>query len=188
MSDLFETREKTEKGVEWRGTINVDVDGDTQELTVRQLRDPEQWEVMSLVDLDELEALQSELPEDKMDELQELQEADTLSDDEESRLETLQAEVEEEDIDLFNTLSYETYKGLATAAKYGVEPDDADIRVALTDHADDIEDQYGNLSNESAKQYLNDAVVAPMIDDSTDFTSFAIGIKVLGETLGDTKN
>lgn len=188
MSDLFETRAKTEKGVNWRGTINVDVGGDTQELTVRQLCDPEQWEVMSLVDLDELEELQSNLPEEKMEELRELQSSDRLTDEEEERLEELQAEVGDEDIDLFDTLSFDTYKGLAQAAKYGVEPDDADIRVALTEHADEVENQYGDLSNESAKQYVNDAVIEPMIDNSTDFTSFAIGIKVLGETLGDTKN
>jgi len=188
MSDLFETRAKTEKGIEWRGSINVDMDGDTHELTVRQLTDPEQWEVMSLVDLDELDELQSQLPDDKMDELRELQSADTLSDDDEDRLETLQAEIEDEDIDLFDALSFDTYKGLKEAAKYGVEPDDEDVRVALSEHTGKIREQYGDSSNESATQYINDQVITPMIEESTDFTSFAIGIKVLGETLGDTKN
>lgn len=188
MSDLFEAREKTEKGAEWRGSINVDIDGETHELTVRQLRDPEQWEVMQDIDLDELEELQETLPEEKMEELKELQEADTLDDEEERRLENLQNEVEEEDVDLFSTLSFETYSGLKTAAEYGVEPDQEDIRQALTTHTEDIQESYGGTSNEDAKQYVNDHVIKPMIDRSTDFTSFAIGVKVLGETLGDTKN
>jgi hypothetical protein len=188
MSDLFEAREKTEKGAEWRGSINVDIDGETHELTVRQLRDPEQWEVMQDIDLDELEELQSSLPEEKMEELKELQEADTLNEDEEQRLENLQAEVEEEDIDLFSTLSFETYEGLKTAAQYGVEPDEEDVRQALTLHTEDIQEKYGGTSHDEAKQYVNDHIIKPLIDRSTDFTSFAIGVKVLGETLGDTKN
>lgn len=188
MSDLFEAREKVEKGAQWRGSINVDINEEAHNLTVRQLRDPEQWEVMQDIDLDELDALQGEIPEDKLEELNELQDADELTEEEEDRLGEIQSEVEEEDIDLFSTLSYETYEGLKTAAKYGVEPDQSDIRTALTQHTGDIRDKYGGSSEEEAKKYVNDYVIAPMIEESTDFTSFAIGVKVLGETLGDTKN
>lgn len=188
MSDLFEAREKVEKGAEWRGEINAEIDGETQQLTVRQLFDPEQWEVMSQIDMDELEALQEDLPEDKMEELAELRDSDSLTDDEQDRLEELQDELDDGDINIFDELSYETYKGLMTAAKYGIVPDDADVRYALTNHADEIEESYGSLSNDAAKQYVNDTVITPMIERSTDFTSFAIGVKVIGETLGDTKN
>jgi hypothetical protein len=188
MSDLFEARAKTEQGAEWRGSINVSIDDEQHNLTVRQLRDPEQWEVMAKVDTDELEALQSELPEDKMEEYRELTEKDNLDDEEEQRLENLQAEVEDSDLNLFDALSFETYEGLKQAAKYGVEPDESDVRRALKQHTGDIEDAYGGTRNEDAKQYLNDTVIEPMIERSTDFTSFAIGVKVLGETLGDTKN
>jgi len=143
---------------------------------------------MQDIDLDELEALQSELPEEKMEELQELQEADRLDDEEEDRLAELQSEIEDEDIDLFSTLSFSTYEGLKAAAKYGVEPDNNDVRMALTEHAADINEMYGGTSHEDAEQYVNDHVIEPMIERSTNFTSFAIGVKVLGETLGDTKN
>lgn len=188
MSDLFEARAKTEQGAEWRGNINVSINGDQHDLTVRQLRDPEQWEVMAKVDTDELESLQSELPEEQMEEYRDLSEKDNLNDDEEERLEELQAEVEESDINLFDTLSFETYKGLKQAAKYGVEPDEEDVRTALTEHTDAIAENYGGTSHDEAEQYVNDNVIEPMIENSTDFTSFAIGVKVLGETLGDTKN
>lgn len=188
MSDLFEARAKTEQGAEWRGSINVSIDDEAHELTVRQLRDPEQWEVMSKVDTDELEALQSELPEEKMEKYQELTEKGTLSEEEEEELERLQAEVEDSDINLFDELSFETYEGLKQAAKCGVEPDEADVRKALTEFTDEISEKYGSTSNEAAKQYVNDHVIDPMIDRSTNFASFAMGVKVLGETLGDTKN
>lgn len=188
MSDLFEAREKVEKGASWRGSINVNIDDTNQNLSVRQLRDPEQWEIMQQIDTDELDSLQDDLPEDKMDELHDLQEADTLSEDDEDRLEKLQTELEGEDINIFEKLSYETYNGLKQAAKYGTEPDEEDIRYALTNKTDDIEDTYGSVNRDNAKQYINDDVINPMIERSTNFASFAIGIKVLGETLGDTKN
>jgi hypothetical protein len=188
MSDLFEARAKTEKGTAWRGNINVSIRGEQHDLTVRQLNDPEQWEVMSQVDTDELEELQSQLPEEKMDEYRELSDKEELTEEEERKLENIQDQIEEEDIDLFGTLSFETYKGLMTAAKYGVVPDESDIRQALTEHTNEIEERYGGTSHEDAEQYVNDEYVEPMIEESTDFTSFAVGIKVLGETLGDTKN
>lgn len=189
MSDLFEAREKTEKGASWRGSINVSIDGEQHDLTVRQLRDPEFWEVMSQVNTDELEELQADLPEEKMEEFRELQnKGDELTDDEADRLDELQREVEEEDINLFEVLSFETYRGLQTAAKYGVEPDEDDIQYAMTNHADEIESDYGGLSRKNAVDYCNDHVIAPLIERSTDFTSFAMGVKCLGETLGDSGN
>jgi len=188
MSDLFEVRNKTESGADWRGEIDVVVDDEHHELTVRQLVDPEFWEVMSLVDTDELDELQSELPEDLMEEYDELQSKDNLSGEERERLEELQSEVESADINIFDTLSKDTFDGLVTAAKYGVEPDAEDVRYALANFTDDIDQLYGGTSNEDAEEYVNDHIIGPMIDNSTDFTSFAIGIKVLGATLDDEGN
>ena len=189
MSDLFEARRKTEDAAGWRGTINVSIDGDeTESLEVRQLFDPEFWEVMSQIDTDELEDLQADLPEDKMERFRELQNANDLSEEEEQEFADLQNEVEDEDIDIFGTLSFETYKGLKTAAKYGVVPDESDIQMALANHADTIAEEYGGTSHEDAEQYVQDHVIDPMIEESTNLASFAIGVKALGETLGDTKN
>lgn len=189
MSDLFEVRQKTEEGAEWRGTINVSIDDEHHELSVRQLRDPEFWEVMSKVDTEELESLQDALPEEKMEAYQELQDKeDDLTDEEADRLAVLQDEVENADINIFDALSKETYDGLVTAAKYGVEPDESDIQRALANYTDDITEAYGSPTNDNARKYLNDKVIAPMIDRSTNFTSFAIGVKALGETLDGEGN
>lgn len=186
MSDLFETRQKVEEGAQWRGEITVAIDGDKQELCVRQLRDPEFWEVMSLVDTDELAELQDNLPEDKMEEFNELRDADDLSEADEKRLEELQKELEDSDVNMFEVVSTETFQGIRKAAKYGIEPDDKDKREALVEYGDKIKEQYGRATNEEAAEYINDHVIDPMIESSTDFTSFTIGIKVLTETIGDT--
>jgi hypothetical protein len=188
MSDLFEVRQKVEEGANWRGTITVTIDGEQKDLTVRQLRDPEFWDVMSDIDTDELQKLQSDLPDEKMEEYRELQNADDLSEGEEDRLESLQREIEEEDVDLFDALSKETYDGIKQAAKYGVEPDPTDVQTALAQHTGEINDKYGGTSDEDARQYVNEHVIGPMIERSTNFTSFAIGVKALGETLGDEGN
>lgn len=189
MSDLFELRQKVEEGAQWRGSITVAMDGEQKELTARQLRDPEFWEVMSLVDTDEIEELQDQLPEEKMEELTNLRDKEgELDEDEESRLEALQEEIEEEDVDLFGILSSDTFQGIQQAAKYGVEPDQQDIQRVLTQHGGEIKEQYGVADEDSARKWANQHVIEPMIDRSTGFTSFTIGIKVLTESIGETGN
>jgi hypothetical protein len=188
MSDLFEVRGKTEEGTDWRGSITIQMDGEEKELTIRQLNDTENWDVMEKIDKNELQNLDADVDEELVSELQELEEREDLSDEEQERKQELYKRVEEEDMNLFDTISKETFEGIKQAAKYGVEPDNKDVRDALTEHAGEIEEQYGGTAHEDARQYVNDNVVKPMIEDSVDFTSFAIGIKVLNATLGDVKN
>jgi hypothetical protein len=187
MSDLFETRSKIEEGASWRGNINVNIDDEEKELSVRQLRDPEFWEVMELIDREALRSLKSELNEEKMDEYQELRESEDLDEDEKERLKELQHELEDESVDIFDRLDHDTFMGVRQAAKYGVVPDEADKREALIEKGDHIEEQYGYepTSSEDTEEYLNDEI-ARMMDRSTRFVSFTIGIQVLRETMGDS--
>jgi len=188
MSDLFKTRQKVEEGAEWRGEITVSIDGEQMDLTVRQLRDPEFWEVMSLVDTDELEALQDELPEEKMEEYRDLRDADDLDAADEDRLEALQEDLEGADVEMFDIISTDTFEGIRKAAKYGVEPDAEDTREALIEHGNEIEERYGRTTDEEAARFVNDTIIHPMIDAATGFTSFSVGIKCLTETIGDTQD
>lgn len=183
MSDLFTTRKKVEEGAEWRGSININIDDEQQQLCVRQLRDPEFWEVMSQIDIDELESLGGDLPEDELEEFQELRDKDSLTDAEEQRLEALQNDLENQEGTLFDNISTETFEGVRLAAKYGAEPDNEDKRDAIRDFAQEIENDYGQVTDETAEQWVNDNIIHPMMDASTDFTSFSIGVKVLTETL-----
>lgn len=188
MSDLFKTRKKVEEGAEWRGEINVELDGETMNLAVRQMYDPEFWEVMSLVDTDELEELQNQLPEEKMREFKELRDKELLTDEEEERLSNLQEELDSEEIDMFDALSDDTFAGIRQAAKYGWVPDAEDCREALIEFGDEIKEEFGSTTEEEARKWLNKHYIADTVDRATGFASFAIGIKVLTETIGDTKN
>ena len=184
MSDLFDVREKTEKGKEWRGEITVPMDGESKTLTVRQLVDTEFWEVGSYIDFDELQNLEDveDLDEEKVDELRELSEQDDLTDGEEERMAELEQELDTE-FNIFDAISMDTFLGIKKTAKYCVEPDENDIVNVMNNHAAEIEADYGLADHENAREYVNENVIAPMIDDSTDLTSFMIGMKALEATL-----
>ena len=189
MSDLFEVRQKTEEGTNWRGEITVPIDGESKTLTVRQLNDTEFWEIGSHIDFDELESLEEveDLDEDKVDELRELTEKDDLTDEESERLAELEAELDTE-FSIFDEISMDTFLGIKNTAKYCVEPDENDVASAMADHAAEVEETYGVADHENTRKWLNKNVIHPMIDDSTNLTSFIIGMKALEATLDDEGN
>jgi len=189
MSDLFPLREKTEKGKEWRGEIIVPDGGDTRTLTVRQLVDTEYWEVMTYINLDELKNLSEsdDVDEDKLSELQSLANQDELSDSEAERMQQLESEIDA-NLNIFDSVSMDTFKGIKKTAKYCVEPDQNDIVQAMNNHAATIEDEYGAATDENARKWVNDNVIDPMIEDSTDLLSFMVGMKALQATLETAGN
>lgn len=184
MSDLFPLREKTEKGKEWRGEITIPDDGDSRTLTVRQLVDTEYWEVMTYIDLEELTSLSEsdDVDEDKLEELQDLANQSALSDSETERMQQLESEIDT-NLNIFDSVSMETFTGIKKTAKYCVEPDQNDIVQAMNNHAATIEDEYGAATDENAREWVNENVIDPMIEESTDLLSFMIGMKALQATL-----
>ncbi len=191
MSDLHKVRQKATEGKEWRGTIRVMLGDDEAELTVRQLTDPEFFEVMSMIDQDELEELQGELPDEEMERYNELQEKDELTDEEVEEFADLEEELSEASGNLFQVLSRSTFNGVLLCAKYAVEPDDEDLRSALMDDEWVMEKEqegYGPIKTpEDCYEPMKDDI-EEMIVNLTDFTSFNIGIQALIETVGDPKN
>lgn len=185
MSDLNAVREKVAEGAEWRGTIRVNIADTEMELTVRQLKDPEFFEVMSMVDREELQQLRESLPEDEMDEYRELQRAEELTDEERERFNELESELEENSVSMFEVLSEETFEGIRRCAKYAVEPDRQDLEQAFRERAAEIEREYGVKVSEpdDVRVALQDDIES-MIDNATDFTSFTIGIQALVQTVG----
>lgn len=189
MSDLHKVRSKTTQGAEWRGTIRVTIDEEEMELTVRQLTDPEFFDVMSMVDRDELEAMKEQLPSDKMDRLRELQEIEEPTDEEAEEREELQEELDNIDVDMFEYLSKDTFMGIQKAAILAVEPDEEDLHYAVKHRAHELEDKYDVTikTAEDAREPLN-AEIEEMIRNSTNFTSFIIGVQALTETVGNEGN
>jgi hypothetical protein len=189
MSDLFEARAKTEEGAAWRGTINVFIDDEKHELTVRQLQDPEFWEVMEMIDREALQSLRDDLDEEKVDEFTELRDSEDLDDGEQERLEELQEELEEESTTIFDALDADTFNGVRKAGRFGVVPDDEDLREAMIDHTDLIEEEYGVevRDPEDTREFCEDQIEA-MIGEATNFVSFTIGLQCLRQTMGDMGN
>lgn len=189
MSGLSKAKAKLKEGAEWRGNITVDIDGESVELCVRQLRDPEFESVMALLEREELEELRNQYPDDIREELDELREKDELTEGEEERRSELQAEMEDTDVDVFSVLSDDTFEAVRQAAVYGVEPDEEDMREAMQERAHEIEKEYGiQVSKpEDTREALQDEW-EEHIYNATDFVSFEVGMLVLTETVGDEKN
>lgn len=185
MSDLHSVRQKVEEGANWRGTIRVELDGEEHELTIRQLRDPEFQEVMSLIDREELQELQSDMGDSDLEEYRELQQKEDLDDEERERLEELRGSLQESTGNIFDVLSDDTFDGIRRCAKYCVEPDEEDLREAFVDRAADIEAEYGVKvqTPEDVKPAIQDDI-EDMIDRSTNLASFTIGIQALVESIG----
>jgi hypothetical protein len=159
--------------------------GEKVELTVRQLRDPEFREVMSLIDRDELDEMRGDMDEETVEELQDLRTKDESTDEERERFEELRAEMEAQSSDLFDAVSESTFEGIRKCAKYAVVPDEEDKREAFVDRAAEIESEYGIKVQQPAdvEEALQDDI-EQMIDDATEFVSFAIGMQALLETVG----
>lgn len=189
MSDLYAVREKVEEGINWRGEIRVHVDGEERELTVRQLRDPEFFEVMKLIDREELQSLQGDMPEAEMEEYKELQREDELDEDQRERFEELEEELEAKTADVFDKVSEDTFNGIRRCAKYAVEPSEEDKREAFMDRAAQIESEYGIKveTPEDVEPAIQDDIEY-VIDNATNFTSFTIGIQALVETVSEEGN
>lgn len=186
MSDLSVVDAKIQEGADWRGTIRVSVQEEENELTVRQLRDPEFKEVMSMIDRDELQALRDELPQDAMETMRELRQKEELSEEEKDELNEAQEELNDSEADIFEILSDDTFEGIRQCGKYAIEPDEEDMREAFTDRAHEIEREYGIKvkTPEDVEEALQDDIVE-MIDNATNMVSFAIGIQALVETVGE---
>lgn len=191
MSDLGKLTQKTKEGKDWRGTITVEDDGDEMELTIRNLVSPEVEEVFRLIDRDELSRLQDELPQDEMEERRELLDIDEdeRTEEEQERLDELSEKLRGEHMKLFDILSEETFKGIRQAGKYAVVPDQDDMREALRERAFEIEEEHGERVSkpEDTFDFLKDELEW-VIENSTDFVGFQIGMKVLRETGGDEGN
>jgi hypothetical protein len=199
MSDLLETKSKTKEGASWRGNIRVSIDGDEQELIVRQLSDTEHLRVMSMINRDELQDYREALPDDLMDEYSELEDKDELTDEESERFEELTEELEDEGVDILDYLSLETFKGIQLCAKYCVEPDQDDLVTLFKDRefCQEVSESYGIEVNEPEDLRMphtddvdpvQELVIDEMIDEATGMVSFRIGVRGLAETVGEEGN
>ena len=190
MSDLHVLREKTAKGKDWRGTIRVMLEDTEIELTVRQLTDPEMFEVMSMIDMEEVKSLRGDLPEEQLERFYDLQDKDELTEDEEEEFSELEELLNDKSSNLFENLSKETFNGIVTCAEYCVEPDNEDLKEAFMQDGwvAQKEKEYGEIKTpEDCYEPLKDDLRKD-IRNMTNFTSFNIGIMALMESVGDSKN
>lgn len=194
MSELDSAVSKTLQGAEWRTTISVPMGDETKELTTRQLVDDEFYEISDMIDWDELEEYSNAVPSDLREQYEELSEQKTdetveLTDEEETKLNELEEEIEEKTPRIFDVLSYDTFKGLQKAAKYGIEADEEDKKDALRTKGREIEEEYGvKVSLPKDTEIYWEDQISTMVENSTNLSTFIIGMKVLMNTADSAKN
>ena len=190
MSGFNKLREKAAKGQEWRGDITVGSGDDALDLKIRQLNDPEYYEVMSGINHDELEELGDMMPEDDLERFRELDDMDDRTEEQEAEMQLLEEDLNRQSAQIFKIMSKETFEAIRTAAKYGVVPSEDDVREMMMDDSwvKDKEDMGYDVSHyDGAYEALNDET--PMIiDGQTDLESFEIGMEVIYETVGGEGN
>lgn len=195
MSDLIGFGGKVQQGSEWRGQIDVSIEGETYELTIRQLYDPEMRQVMELLDFEELEALGEQIEDselwDRYEELEAIAQDDDaeLTDEQAREYEQVQHRLEDEGDMLFDELSGDTYKGLRLCAKFAVVPDREDVSDLLTDEEmiNELEDEYDERvrTRDDARRVLNQ-YYDDMLDRTTGMTSYMVGLQALMEQAEDS--
>lgn len=192
MSDFDRVREKLMRGADWRGTIQVTIDGEEHELTIKPLTEEDFWEIKGSINQDEIDELRENLPEEKLTEYRELQGQDELTDEESERLEELETFLKEEAPDPTEVLSIETFRAIKLAAKKAVVPSEEDKRAAFAERAAEIEEEHGVAVRqpEDVEEPLKKEAeeMIEMASVRTGFAAFTIGMQALFESVGDEGN
>jgi hypothetical protein len=196
MSEYFKSREKLIQGNNWRGTIDVEIDDESYEWTVRQISDDEYFDVISDIDRDSLSQFRDDIDEDKLEEFRELRDRDDLDDDEQERHDELREELE--DTDILDRIDDDTFNAIRRAGMYGVVPSEDEVNhvMSLTfeeqdrlfsEHKDKVPEivHDGNVRIQSRD--VGEKVVKEDIKErlrnATDFLSFEVGMQVLKKTM-----
>lgn len=178
MSDYFATRQKVTAGIEWRGEVSFDYEGETYTWKARQLTDPEFFEILGQLNRDKLEELQDDVDESKMERYRELLDVDDLTEDEKAELERLKQEINEEE-NFLDKIDDDTFEALRQCAKYACEPDKEDIDYAWSNRHElfDLGENEAVTKSSIQKKLKED--MKETIDDMQNFTSLELGLRCL---------
>lgn len=203
MSDWAKVRRTAIEGVKNRKTVEVEYEGETVEFTVRQLLDPEYFDVMSDINLEHLMDLQGDITQDEAERMLELIEIDDRTDEEESELEDLKAKAGDVNESFFDVVDDDTYQALRRCAMYVIVPDHEDVIEMFQDgqFVSYVEEEYGVEVKrpedlyDPEKDIDPDKWAGPMKDEMRKtlnrmgrMQSFNIGLEVFMSTLEDMGN
>ena len=143
----MKARQKIQEGKDWRGTANVVLGGDTQELTHRLLTETEFFEVRQSIDLQKLQEYAQEEESEAEKRVKELQQKEELSDAEEEELEELSVEVQQKQAEIEEALGENAYQSLMDAGKKALVPSEEDVTEAMNLPVEEQKRIFGRIPN-----------------------------------------
>ena len=161
----LKARQKINKGVDWRGTQTVSIDGEEIPLGFRLLEEGEFTRVQSALPLDEMKGDadgDGDLTDDQR-RLLELQRKDSLTDEEREEFEELsQAVTDGEGGSFEDHLDEEAYDAILWAGKKAMMPTEGDIEDILTlppNQQEVILGESGSMDSERVEELLKQDMI-----------------------------
>lgn len=199
MSDLFAVDSKVQQGLEWRGTVEVEMDGESLELQHRDLDTEEFSHTMDIIGEETFADLQErfgemdgdaelELDESDLNRIDELQSKDELTDEEQAELAEYSDKVGGVDQIMAIVSTPSIVEGCRYAAKLAVVPDDDDIDHVMDMTLTEQEETFGETAKtrQQARKLAKERV-KHIVDNARPrqgFTDIVIGLNVVFASTG----
>lgn len=184
--DYLTARDKINQGVDWRGTANVPVDGETMQFGHRLLNETEFHDLKRVIPLSELREYKNSDESDAEKRLQELQQKDELSDAEERELEQLQAEVAAMQDDIEDALGEDAYDEIMRAGRRAIMPTEDDVEDIINAPHDVQRRVLGEvpqmLDFDTAEELLKEDMVETVSQQPYPI-KFTVGMQAFAETV-----
>lgn len=198
MSDLLALDRKNREGDKWRGTIDVEVDGEDFDIKHRLLYDDEIAHAIDIMgeetfkdvfaDADEMDDEDRE----KVQRVQKLTSKDELTDEEQAELDELK---EDETIagmseEFFKLMDPDIVAALQYAAQQGVKADREDGDAVLEMTLEEQQNRFGDTAKglDDAMALAEDAITERLANRSTNLISVLVGSQVFFESLNSLGN
>lgn len=187
--DFVRAKKKIADAKNWRGTVNVEMGGDTITFAHRLLNESEFLDLKKSLNLEAAQDESGNVGQTEAQErLLELQQKDDLSDEEEEELAALTQEVAQEMDKIEDTLGDEGYNLLMEKGKDAIEPTEDDIDYVFDQNPQEMK-QLMNVSqlpnpitrdavaDELRKEYVR------MVEDQPYPIKVNVGMQAFSETL-----
>lgn len=182
--DILKAKDRTQQGREWRGTIEVPVDGEPLTYGYRLLMETEMTQLDSALPDEggiDPEELDEELQEkyEELTDIQEIPESDR-SEDEQERAEQLAEEIQSKAGDARDGFGAEAYEKILEAGVWAVKPNPSDVEAVWEKPPDEQERICGAIPN--SKSDVEDALTG-IAEDSIKNQPFPLKLRIGLKTL-----
>lgn len=186
--DIIRANDKISDAKSWRGTVNVDIDGETITFAHRLLNENEYLRLKKSLDMDAARDEAGNVGQtDAQERLLELQQKEELTDEEEQELQKLTEQVAGQTGEIEDALGDEGYELITEIGRDAIEPSDEDVEYMYNNELEF--QQFAGLEqlpNPFTKDEVRDILrekYRDMVADQPYPIKLNVGMQALGETI-----